>query len=99
MLILIPHAGALLYGGYRVDELKILASLKNKVLDLRQVTGKMLGGTFKMKAQLDGRQSPILQASVQIANARVVNGFFDDDDFDIEVGNLSHVNNKWTKSV
>ena len=84
------RARALLYRGYRVDEPKILASLKNKVLNLRQVTGKMLGGTFGMKARFDGRQTPILQASVQIADARVVNGFFDDDDLDIEVGNLSH---------
>ena len=84
------RARALLYRGYRVDEPKILASLKNKVLNLRQVTGKMLGGTFGMKAQLDGRQTPILQASVQIADARVVNGFFEGDDLDIEVGDLSH---------
>ena len=84
------RARALLYRGYRVDEPKILASLKNKVLNLRQVTGKMLGGTFGMRAQLDGRQTPILQASVQIADARVVNGFFEGDDLDIEVGDLSH---------
>lgn len=83
-------AEALLYKSYRVDQPKILASLKDKVLDVRQIAGKMFKGTFEMKAQLDGRKTPALQATVKVADARVDNAFFAGEFFDVEAGNLSH---------
>ena len=83
-------AAALLYKSYRVDQPKILATLKDKVLDVRQISGKMFKGSFDMKARLDGRKTPAIQATVKVANAKVDNAFFAGDTFDIEAGNLSH---------
>ncbi|MGB0631204.1 MAG: AsmA family protein [Alphaproteobacteria bacterium] len=83
-------ADALLYKSYRVDQPKILASLKNRVLDVRQIAGKMFDGSFEMKARMDGRKTPEVQATIRVADARVDNAFFAGDSFDVEAGNLSH---------
>ena len=83
-------ADALLYKSYRVDQPKILASLKNRVLDIREITGRMFDGSFAMKALLDGRKTPAVEATVRVADARVKNSFFAGDSFDVEAGNLSH---------
>ncbi len=83
-------ADALLYKSYRVDQPKILATLKDRVLDIHQITGKMFEGSFEMKAQLDGRKTPAIQATVKVADARVDNAFFAGESFDVEAGNLSH---------
>lgn len=83
-------ADALLYKSYRVDQPKILASLKNRVLDIRQIAGRMFDGSFEMKARMDGRKTPDLRATIKVADARVDNAFFAGDAFDVEAGNLTH---------
>ena len=83
-------ADALLYKSYRVDQPKILATFKDRVLDVRQIAGKMFDGSFQMKALLDGRKTPAIQATVNVVDARVDNAFFAGDSFDVEAGNLSH---------
>ncbi|PPR10204.1 MAG: hypothetical protein CFH41_01939 [Alphaproteobacteria bacterium MarineAlpha11_Bin1] len=83
-------ADTLIYESYRLDQPKIMATLKNRILDIRKVSGKIFDGSFKMKARLDARKTPLAEAAIEIVNARVQNSFFDSDFFDFEAGNLSH---------
>ncbi len=83
-------ADALLYKSYRVNQPKILATLKNRILDIRQITGKMFEGSFEMKARMDMRKTPDVQSTIKVVNARVDNAFFAGESFDVEAGNLSH---------
>ena len=82
-------ADALLYQNYRVDGPKILAVLKNKVLDVRQISGRMYDGTFEMTANLNGQKTPSAAANIKIANANVRDAFFSGAEYDIEAGRLS----------
>lgn len=82
-------AEAVIYDNYRVDNPKIVAVLKDKVLDIREVTGRMFEGGFAMKGVVDGSGVPAMRASVQIDDAKVKKPFFGNDSFDIQSGNLT----------
>lgn len=83
------RAQALLYDTFRVDQPKILAVLKDKVLDIRQITGAMFDGGFEMKGKVDGREVPIATTTLKIVKANVGKALFQAAEFDIATGVLT----------
>ena len=83
------RADTLMYRNYRVDGPEILMTLKDKILDVHRIGGKIFDGDFAMTARLEGRKIPTLKATVKVSNARADNAFFSGDTFDIEAGNLT----------
>lgn len=90
-------ADALLYKTFRVDKPKILAVLKDKVLDVKQVSGKMFDGGFEMKGTLDGRNVPAMNTTLQIDKANVGKALFQAAAFDIASGTLTYGMNLQSK--
>ena len=90
-------AEALLYKTFRVDKPKILAVLKDKVLDVKQVSGKMFDGGFEMKGTLDGRSVPAMTTTLQIDKANVGKALFQAAAFDIASGTLTYGMNLQSK--
>lgn len=83
-------AEALLYENIRVDRPKIVAVLKDKVLTVQKVSGKMFDGGFEAKGQIDGRGVPAATASVTIDKANVGKALFQAAAFDIANGTLTY---------
>jgi uncharacterized protein involved in outer membrane biogenesis len=83
-------ADAVLYQNFRVDRPKIVAVLKDKVLDVKQVSGKMFDGGFEMKGVLDGRDVPAMTTTVRIDKANVGKALFQAAAFDIAGGILTY---------
>jgi uncharacterized protein involved in outer membrane biogenesis len=83
------RAQALLYDNFRIDQPKIIAVLEDKVLDIRQISGKMFEGGFEMKGKLDGRKVPIMVTTLKIKKANVGKALFQAAEFDIATGVLS----------
>ena len=83
------RAQALLYDTFRVDQPKIIAVLKDKVLDIRQISGTMFDGGFEMKGKVDGRKVPIAVTTLKIVKANVGKALFQAVEFDIATGVLT----------
>lgn len=83
------RAEALLYQTFRVDQPKIIAVLKDKVLDVRRVAGTMFDGGFEMRGKVDGRGVPAASTSLTITKANVGKALFQAAEFDIATGILS----------
>jgi uncharacterized protein involved in outer membrane biogenesis len=83
------RAQALLYDTFRVDQPKIIAVLKDKVLDIRQISGTMFDGGFEMKGKVDGRRVPIAATTLKIVKANVGKALFQAAEFDIATGVLT----------
>jgi uncharacterized protein involved in outer membrane biogenesis len=49
---------AITWGAYKFAEPKVKIALKNGVLDVNPLTGKLFGGEVQLTARLDGSQSP-----------------------------------------
>ncbi len=81
-------AKALLYDNLRVDTPKIVAVLKDRVLDVSRVSGAMFEGSFEMTGRLDARQTPTAVTQVRIAKANVRKLLFEAAAFDIANGIL-----------
>ncbi|MEX2454640.1 MAG: AsmA-like C-terminal region-containing protein, partial [Rhodospirillaceae bacterium] len=82
-------AEAVIYDTYRVDNPKILAVLKDRVLDIRQVSGRMFEGGFAATGVVDGSDVPAFRTSVQVDKAKIRKPFFGSESFDIQAGDLS----------
>ena len=82
-------AEAVLYQTFRVDQPKIVAVLKDKVLDIRRVAGTMFDGGFEMQGKVDGRGVPVASSSLTITRANVGKALFQAAEFDIATGILS----------
>lgn len=83
------RAEAVLYQAFRIDQPKIVAVLKDKVLDVQRVAGTMFDGAFEMRGKLDGRDVPIATTSLTITRANVGKALFQAAEFDIATGILS----------
>lgn len=83
------RAQAVLYKTFRIDQPKIVAVLKDKVLDVQRVAGKMFDGGFEMRARVDGRGVPVATTSMTITRANVGKALFQAAEFDIATGILS----------
>ncbi|MFT5486590.1 MAG: hypothetical protein ACI9JL_002087 [Paracoccaceae bacterium] len=83
------RAEAVLYQTFRIDQPKIVAVLKDKVLDIQQVTGTMFDGGFEMRGKVDGRGVPVATTSLTITKANVGKALFQAAEFDIATGILS----------
>ena len=81
-------AEALLYDSLRVDQPKVVANLKDQVLDISHVSGKMFDGGFEMKGRLDARAVPSLSTTVTVTKANVNKLLFEAAAFDIASGIL-----------
>ncbi|MBM3560554.1 MAG: hypothetical protein FJX53_11890, partial [Alphaproteobacteria bacterium] len=57
-------------GDLRIDTPKVVATLSDGVFDLRELTGKVYGGTLAMHAHIDARAAPVaVSANLRIAGA------------------------------
>lgn len=83
------RAEAVLYQTFRVDQPKIVAVLKDKVLDVQRVAGTMFDGGFEMRGKIDGRGVPAASTSLTITKANVGKALFQAAEFDIATGVLS----------
>lgn len=83
------QASALLYQTFRVDQPKIAAVLKDKVLDIQRISGTMFDGGFEMRGQVDGRSVPTATTTLKIEKANVGKALFQAAEFDIATGVLS----------
>lgn len=83
------RAEAVLYQTFRIDQPKIVAVLKDKVLDVQRVAGTMFDGGFEMRGKVDGRGLPAISTSVTITKANVGKALFQAAEFDIATGILS----------
>lgn len=83
------RAEAVLYQTFRIDQPKIVAVLKDKILDVQRVTGTMFDGGFEMRGKVDGRGVPAVTTSVTINKANVGKALFQAAEFDIATGILS----------
>ena len=82
-------AKALLWDTFRVDKPRIAVILKDRVLTIRHIAGKMFGGAFDMTGRLSGRKIPAIEGTVKIDKANVGQALFQAADFDIAKGILS----------
>ena len=83
------RAEAVLYKTFRIDQPKIVAVLKDKVLDVQRVAGTMFDGGFEMRGKVDGRGVPVATTSLTITKANVGKALFQAAAFDIATGVLS----------
>ena len=83
------RAEAVLYQTFRVDQPKIVAVLKDKVLDIQRVSGTMFDGGFEMRGRVDGQGVPVATTSIAITKANVGKALFEAAAFDIATGILS----------
>jgi uncharacterized protein involved in outer membrane biogenesis len=83
------RAEAVLYKTFRVDQPKIVAVLKDKVLDVQRITGTMFDGGFEMWGKVDGRGVPVATTSLTVTKANVGKALFQAAEFDIATGILS----------
>lgn len=83
------RAEAVLYQTFRVDQPKIVAVLKDKILDVQRVAGTMFDGGFEMRGKIDGRGVPVATTSLTITKANVGKALFQAAEFDIATGILS----------
>ena len=83
------RAEAVLYKTFRVDQPKIVAVLKDKVLDVQRITGTMFDGGFEMRGKVDGRGVPVATTSLTVTKANVGKALFQAAEFDIATGILS----------
>lgn len=83
------RADAILYKTFRVDRPKIIAVLKDRVLDVQRVAGTMFDGGFEMRGQVDARGVPTAATNITITKANVGKALFQAAEFDIATGVLS----------
>lgn len=79
-------AGALIWDKYRVDRPTIRTTLADRLLTIREVSGRMYDGAFKLTGKLDGRTVPAVDGNVTVAKANVGKALFQTGNFDITGG-------------
>jgi uncharacterized protein involved in outer membrane biogenesis len=82
------NAKTVIYRGIRVDDLKLAATLADRVLDVAELNGRMLDGAFDAKAKLAAQGVPTLQTSVNVTRANVAKALLETSDIDIASGTL-----------
>jgi uncharacterized protein involved in outer membrane biogenesis len=79
-------AKALLYRHYRIDNPAISTSIKDRVLAIEQLSGKMYDGSFSMTGRFDAKRTPVMEAKVTVSQANVGKALFEAAQFDIRGG-------------
>ncbi len=79
-------AEKLLYRQFTVDNPSIGATLKDRVLVISEIAGKMFDGAFKLTGDLDGRAAPRLKGEVTVTKANVSKALFQAKVYDLQGG-------------
>jgi uncharacterized protein involved in outer membrane biogenesis len=79
---------SLTYRNFRVEEPRITLTLADRVLKINEMVGRMFDGGVDVKAEVDGRAAPKLQAAIKIDRANVGKALFDTADVDLAKGTL-----------
>jgi uncharacterized protein involved in outer membrane biogenesis len=80
------RAPKLLYRQFLVDDPSIRATLKDRLLVISEITGKMFEGAFKLTGDLDGRAAPRIKGEVTVSKANVSKALFKADVYDLQGG-------------
>ncbi|MBL6934316.1 MAG: AsmA family protein [Alphaproteobacteria bacterium] len=89
-------AAALAYDKYRVDQPQLVMNLKESVLTVSQLSGKMFEGDFNMQSQLVAAAVPTLTSNISVANADIKQALFTAGDIDVADGRLQFTLNTAT---
>lgn len=81
-------SAAIVYKKYRVDKPEVGLSLKNGVLDIRDLKGTMFQGAFLMNGTLDAGAVPKLSGDVSVAKANIKEALFQAGNIDVAEGTL-----------
>ena len=81
-------AAALAYDKYRVDQPQLVMNLKESVLTVSQLSGKMFEGDFNMQSRLVAAAVPTLTSNISVANADIKQALFTAGDIDVADGRL-----------
>jgi hypothetical protein len=80
------RAPKLLYRQFAVDDPSIRTTLKDKLLVISEITGKMFDGAFKLTGDLDGRAAPRIKGEVTVSKANVSKALFKAKVYDLQGG-------------
>ena len=81
-------AASITWRTFRVDSPRLTAKLRDSVLTVSELAGKMFGGGFGLDGVLDGKRVPKLNGTVKIAGANVGKALFAGRKYDITNGVL-----------
>jgi uncharacterized protein involved in outer membrane biogenesis len=81
-------AASVTWRTFRVDAPRLTAKLKDSVLTVSELAGKMFGGGFGLNGVLDAKRVPKLDGKVKIAGANVGKALFAGRQYDITNGVL-----------
>ena len=79
-------AKSLIYKQFRIDRPKIKATLIDRILTIRDFSGRMFGGSFKSAGTFNGQRTLSLDGKVNVAKAEVVRALFPATHLDIQGG-------------
>jgi hypothetical protein len=77
------------YRNFRVEEPRVALTLADRVLKLNEMIGRMFDGGIDAKAEIDGRATPKVQATIKIDRANVGKALFETADVDLAKGTLA----------
>ena len=89
-------AAALAYDKYRVNQPQLVMNLKESVLTVSQLSGKMFEGDFNMQSRLVAAKVPTLSSSISVVNADIKQALFTAGDIDVADGRLQFTLNTAT---
>lgn len=81
-------AAAIAYDKYRVDKPEVGISLKDGVLDVRDLKGTMFQGAFNMNGKLDASAVPKLSGDVTVSKANIKEALFTAGNISVAEGTL-----------
>jgi uncharacterized protein involved in outer membrane biogenesis len=77
------------YRNLRVEEPRIAFALADRVLKVNELIGRTFDGGFDVKAEVDGRSTPKLEATLKIDRANVGKALVEAADIDLAKGTLA----------
>jgi uncharacterized protein involved in outer membrane biogenesis len=80
---------SLTYRNFRVEEPRVALTLADRVLKLNEMVGRLFDGGIDVKAEVDGRATPKVQAAIKIDRANVGKALFEAADVDLAKGTLA----------
>lgn len=83
---IVLSAQALAYRNFRVERPVIKVVIDDRVLTVKQLSGRMFDGAFSLTGSLDARAAPKFDAVVKVEKANVGKALFEAGQFDIEGG-------------
>lgn len=83
-------ARAIIWRNFRVDGPQLTATIKDRVLTVSKLAGRMFDGGFDLTGRLNGAGVPALDGKVKIDRANVGKALFQTGTFDIEGGIMNY---------